>query len=115
MQANLKHGKLVPPRSITAGRRRHLALTIEVFRIKQQLADPARAADEDWKKRASHVRDLLQSEERQLGAWLIDKENEKDRLLRKAYETLRVLEKEVDLRPEEARFMERLHQHFDYQ
>lgn len=122
MKANIYRGKLIAPKSLSAALTRQKQLDHETRRVGDQLCDPMRRpAPEDaekteaflqWHGRASQALRLFQLEQRLLDAWIYVRQNDAERLLREAYEVLKVLEVQTDFDPHEYALMERLDVYF---
>lgn len=118
MRAQLRNGKLIPPRSITDGARRLKQLDHEMANIERQLEDSTRVlrypsclAYDMWQTGAKRALRLFQEEARQINEWMAN-QNTAEGLLREAYSLLQVLQQDVDFEPEEQTVMGRLEQYF---
>lgn len=105
----LKHGKLVPPRSIKQALKDRRKAVEEIARIEQQLADTTRVGRYDniegyrnWRKKAEHALRMYRLVENQLAEWLLLKEADGMALLKRAHKVLKDLqEDDVEFRPDE--------------
>jgi len=121
MKANIERGKLIEPKSLTAGMQRQKQLIFETKRIEDQVNDPYRkdsfaspAEYDTWRASATRALKLFATELRLLTEWIEIRQNNAERLLREAYEALKNLREEVDFfEMHEAALMEKLDQYFD--
>lgn len=112
MKANIERGKLIPPKSLGTALSRSKQLIYETRRIGDQLADPSRT-DPDWRASAERAHKLFSLELRLLTEWIDVRQQNAERLLREAYEVLKVLEVQTDFESHETALMERLDNYFD--
>jgi len=120
MKANIERGKLIEPKSLTAGMQRQKQLIYENKRIEDQINDPYRKDSfassveyDTWRASATRALKLFATELRLLTEWIEIRQNNAERLLREAYEVLKVLEVETDFEARETALMERLDEYFD--
>jgi hypothetical protein len=121
MKANIERGRLIAPKNLGAALTRRKQLAFEVKRIETQINDPARrnafaTTDEflAWHSSAERACKLFATELRLLSDWIDVRQNDAERLLREAYEVLKVLEVQTDFDPHETALMERLDGFFDH-
>jgi hypothetical protein len=121
MKANIERGKLIAPKNLGAALSRRKLLDFELKRMTNQVNDPKRRemfpntdAFLTWHTSAERAAKLFALELRLLSEWIDVRQNDTERLLREAYEALKVLEVEVDFDPHETALMERLDGFFDH-
>jgi hypothetical protein len=112
VKANIERGKLITPKSLGHALQRKKQLEYEVMRIASQLADKTRT-DTTWRGSAERAHKLFSLELRLLSEWIEVRQDDSERLLREAYEVLKVLEDQTDFDPHETRLMEKLDEYFD--
>jgi len=120
MKANIERGKLIEPKSLTAGMQRQKQLIYENKRIEDQINDPYRKDSfassveyDAWKTSATRALKLFAMELRLLTEWIEIRQNNAERLLREAYEVLKVLKEQTDFDPHETALIDRLDEYFD--
>lgn len=120
MKANMHRGKLIVPTSLAAGIVRQKQVVYEIDRIATQIDDKTRAERypdvaeySAWRESASRALKLFQVELRLLTEWIDARQNNAEVLLREAFEVLKVLEDQVDLKPHEIELVDRLEVFFE--
>jgi hypothetical protein len=113
MKANVERGKLVAPKNLGVALKRRKVLAFETKRIEDQLRDPGRT-EPAWRASAERAAKLFALELRLLEDWIEIRQNDAERLLREAYEALKVLEVQVDFESHETALMERLDDFFEH-
>ena len=121
MKANIERGKLITPKNLGAALSRRKLLAFETKRIDDQINDPYRKdsfADVTeflaWRVSAERALKLFKLEQRLLNEWIDVRQNDTERLLREAYEVLKVLEAQVDFEAHEGALMLRLDGFFEH-
>ena len=110
MRPNIRHGKFIPPISLSFAVQRRNELQYEMGKIEKQLADVGRstryesaAAYETWASSARRALALFEAEHGHLVKWI--DENDAHALLSRAYLLLQDLELDVEFTPEDRELM----------
>lgn len=111
MRANIARGRLIAPKTLGDGLVRSKQLAFECRRIEEQIAVRTDGTAE-WRQSAERALKLFRLELRLLDEWVSVRQADSERLLREAFEVLKVLEIETDFKPHETELMEKLDEFF---